>query len=64
MDGMRKRVQIMKLDFGHVEFICMNDFFVKQFNGHSCGPLGCLKGMHCFGKINLNKATQAHYGNL
>ena len=51
MDGMRKRVQIMKLDFGHVEFICMNDFFVKQFNGHSCGPLGCLKGMHCFGKI-------------
>lgn len=63
-DGMRKRAQIMKLDFGHIEFVCMNDFCVEQCDGHSCGVLACLKVMHCFGDIGSDYRAISKDPNL
>jgi hypothetical protein len=63
-EGMRKRAQIMKLDFGNIEFVCMNDFFIEQFDGHSCGPIACLKVMHCVGEIGDDYRQIAKGNNL
>ena len=35
----------------------MNDFFIEQKDGYSCGPIACLKGMHLFGQIRDNYNT-------